>query len=490
MNRAVIRRSSEGGFALLLIFLMAAAIALMLYQQVPRVAFESEREKEQLLIDRGNQYKRAIQLYYVAFKRYPARIEDLEHTNDKRFLRRRYVDPYTGKDDWRLIHTNGSFLTDSLVQKPPANPAQNGQNGTQAQAGATGATTGNTASGSGNVTTNPTDPNAPPQVNAAVLRRPSDRPITPNGAFPGGAAPGVAPGDSPEPVNSGYIDPKSYPPISLFPNGYNTPSTQPGQPVAGQPGAQPGVVSPGVPQPGVLPPGIAQPGFVPPGFAQPGFVQPGAQLPVPGAVVTQQFQGQPANGGLPGGFQPGLPGQSVPGQNLPGQALNQPVNPNQYRIDPSGQMVPIYSGQNPTPQQVPNPSDSNMSFTPSPAPGAPGGFPPPPGAPATAPGNPAQQNQALNMINQLLTTPRQPPPGIGPSTNQVVGGGIAGVASTFEGPTIKVYGDRTHYNEWEFVFQPQQQGVPVPNGQNPLQTNQPGNQPQPPGAGPAPAQPR
>ena len=101
---------------------MAAAIALMLYRQMPRVAFESERDKEQLLIDRGAQYQRAIQVYFVTFKRYPSRIEDLENTNDHRFLRRRYIDPYTGKNEWRLIHTNGMTLTDSKVQPPP-NPA-------------------------------------------------------------------------------------------------------------------------------------------------------------------------------------------------------------------------------------------------------------------------------------------------------------------------------------------------------------------------------
>ena len=35
----------------------------------------------------------------------------------KRFFRKRYIDPFTGKKEWRLIHTNGMMLTDSLVQK-------------------------------------------------------------------------------------------------------------------------------------------------------------------------------------------------------------------------------------------------------------------------------------------------------------------------------------------------------------------------------------
>jgi len=81
----------ESGFAVLLIFLMAAAIALMLYMQLPRVAFEAQRDKEQLLIDRGEQYKRGIQMYFVQFKKYPSKLEDLENTNNKRYLRRRGI---------------------------------------------------------------------------------------------------------------------------------------------------------------------------------------------------------------------------------------------------------------------------------------------------------------------------------------------------------------------------------------------------------------
>jgi hypothetical protein len=114
MKRPPIKRRKQGerGFALLLVFLMASAVALMLYMQVPREAFESERDKEQMLIDRGEQYKRAINMYYVSNNRaWPTRIEDLESTNNKRYLRHRYINPYTGKDEWRLIHTNGAFLT-------------------------------------------------------------------------------------------------------------------------------------------------------------------------------------------------------------------------------------------------------------------------------------------------------------------------------------------------------------------------------------------
>ncbi len=111
-------RRRESGYALLMILLVAAILALTLYQSMPRVAFESERDKEQLLIDRGEQYKRAIQLYYRKTQRYPVKMEDLENTNNFRFLRQRYTDPMTGKDEWRLIHVGpGGVFTDSLTQK-------------------------------------------------------------------------------------------------------------------------------------------------------------------------------------------------------------------------------------------------------------------------------------------------------------------------------------------------------------------------------------
>src|SRR5712692_5512130 len=112
-------RNGESGVALLLVFAMAAAVAIMLYMELPRVAFEAQRNQEQLLIERGEQYKRAIQLYFRKFKQYPSTIEQLEGTNNIRFLRRRYPDPLTGKDEWRLIHVGpGGVFTDSLTRKP------------------------------------------------------------------------------------------------------------------------------------------------------------------------------------------------------------------------------------------------------------------------------------------------------------------------------------------------------------------------------------
>src|ERR1700759_3675226 len=93
---AITSANSESGYAMLLVFAMAAIVGIMLYQQLPRVAFEAQREKESLLIEHGQQYVRGVQLYCRKMGRYPAKIEDLDNTQNIRFLRRHYIDPLTG----------------------------------------------------------------------------------------------------------------------------------------------------------------------------------------------------------------------------------------------------------------------------------------------------------------------------------------------------------------------------------------------------------
>src|SRR6202042_3319149 len=93
-------------------------------RRMAALGLETATGKEQLLIERGEQYKRAIQVFVRKMNRYPATIEELESTNNIRFLRKRYLDPMTGKDKWRLIHVNGGVLTDSIIQKTPSGTNQ------------------------------------------------------------------------------------------------------------------------------------------------------------------------------------------------------------------------------------------------------------------------------------------------------------------------------------------------------------------------------
>ena len=56
------------------------------------------------MIHRGTEYARAIKKYYKKFGRYPANLEQLDNTNQMRFLRRRFKDPLTKEGDWKLLH--------------------------------------------------------------------------------------------------------------------------------------------------------------------------------------------------------------------------------------------------------------------------------------------------------------------------------------------------------------------------------------------------
>jgi hypothetical protein len=492
-SRLPVCRSTERGFALLVVMLLAAAVAFSLYTQVPRFAFESMRAKEQMLMDRGNQYKRAIQVFYAVNKHYPARIEDLENTNDKRFLRRRYKDPMTGSDEWRLIHTNGTTLTDSLVQKPAAQNAANGtpgagilpgggplgtndmntapgQNGAntsqpaafpgQPGAGQTGAFPGQPVGLPGQPNAQGTAPTGTPDpstMNPAALRRPSDRlnpgdgTATPVAALPADnpLIPGLyPPGYNPATYNPN--DPSTWPPITLAPV-----NPQTGQPAApGQTNTQG--------QAGQNAPSVGIPGFT--------GQNPLGQQPVT-QISAQQLGGQQLQNvqptPLPFGPQPNPGGDNsngaaqanagqaqtgIPGQGAGvGGANPQPFNPQTGTIfNPgigfAGNPLAPDSGQ----QAGANPTAGN-----------------PPGVTS-----PPQLNPALQAINNQLSTPTGPP--AVPATNAQLGAqqqaspGIAGVASKFEGNSIKIYNKRSKYKEWEFVFDPSSGAQPgqAATGQN------------------------
>jgi type II secretory pathway pseudopilin PulG len=98
------RPQSESGYILLAVLFMVVLILIALAVAAPRIAADIQRDREDELIHRGKQYIRAVKLYYKKFNRYPSSIDQLENTNNIRFLRKRYIDPMTGKDDWKIIH--------------------------------------------------------------------------------------------------------------------------------------------------------------------------------------------------------------------------------------------------------------------------------------------------------------------------------------------------------------------------------------------------
>ena len=118
------RRKRQAGFTLLMVTFMVAVMLIAAAAVAPNLLTQGRREKEDEMIWRGQQYARAIGLYYKKFGKYPTRVDDLtKPTNGVRFLRQAYKDPMN-KDDgsWRFIYVGpngqliGSLRQTSLLQ--------------------------------------------------------------------------------------------------------------------------------------------------------------------------------------------------------------------------------------------------------------------------------------------------------------------------------------------------------------------------------------
>src|SRR5882724_2637332 len=96
---SAIPQGRERGYVLLTLIFFVAVLAISLATILPSIRQEILRDREEEMIHRGTQYTRAIRLYYKKNGRYPAKIEDLENTNNQRFLRKRYKDPTVKGED-------------------------------------------------------------------------------------------------------------------------------------------------------------------------------------------------------------------------------------------------------------------------------------------------------------------------------------------------------------------------------------------------------
>lgn len=99
---------SGKGFTYLTVLFVVAILAggLALVGEVWHTAALREKEAELLYV--GNQYRKAIERYYLNGPRlYPRTLNDLLKDPRKpvteRYLRRIYPDPITGKDEWGLV---------------------------------------------------------------------------------------------------------------------------------------------------------------------------------------------------------------------------------------------------------------------------------------------------------------------------------------------------------------------------------------------------
>ena len=104
------RKDGEAGYTLALVMVMASVLLVALSEAALNWQTAVKREREEELIFRGEQYQRALILWYAHWSRtlgapqvaYPSTVEALLNTNNKRFLRQPWTDPVTN-EEWRII---------------------------------------------------------------------------------------------------------------------------------------------------------------------------------------------------------------------------------------------------------------------------------------------------------------------------------------------------------------------------------------------------
>lgn len=83
---------------------MMALMVIAATAMAPAMVQQIKRDREEEMIHRGTEYARAIKKFYKKFGRYPTTLEQLDNTNQIRFLRKRYKDPLTKDGKWTLLH--------------------------------------------------------------------------------------------------------------------------------------------------------------------------------------------------------------------------------------------------------------------------------------------------------------------------------------------------------------------------------------------------
>jgi type II secretory pathway pseudopilin PulG len=131
--RATAAKKAQSGFTYLGVIFFVAVIGALLAAAGTMWAVAKQREQEKQLLFVGNQFRRAIQLYYERtpgpIKEYPKSLEallkDARYASSQRYLRNIYADPITGKTEWGLVQGLGGGVMGvySLSERQPIKTA-------------------------------------------------------------------------------------------------------------------------------------------------------------------------------------------------------------------------------------------------------------------------------------------------------------------------------------------------------------------------------
>jgi len=95
--------SRQSGYILLTLLLIMSLLVIGAAVAAPTIARQIQRDREEEMIHRAAQYRRAVREFMKHRGRYPTTIDELVQSDGIRYLRKHYKDPITGKE-FRLLH--------------------------------------------------------------------------------------------------------------------------------------------------------------------------------------------------------------------------------------------------------------------------------------------------------------------------------------------------------------------------------------------------
>jgi hypothetical protein len=414
-TRRCARRSQESGFAFLMalgMIFIALALSLVILENF---VTDGKRTREEETIWRGEQYERAVRLYYHKMGRYPQTVDDLKKGGlNLHFLRQEYKNPMNKTDGtWRFIYVNAAG---QIIGSTRYNNLQQMVLIDQYAGLIPGAATGGSMM-----------PGQGMGVSAASLASTS-------GIAGFGGSAGIAgasgnlqqqqqlqsvlagilnPGDttSPDQANNGTQLPPLSDSSSQYGNSQTGASSNPpsdnttAQTDPSQTGAAP-----------QLPAGLA--GQLPPGVTQ--------------DQVNQFLQ----NGQLPAGITPDQVAQYVQGIQLPAGVTQDQITQYIQNLQQGGGSTA--SPQNPTQQ------NGQAGFGVTPGQNGQSGL----GLSAGSLGLGSSSQSSLTLSPLLALKPT------GPVDSPVLGAFFTGVACTTDVKGVKVYRRAKKYKDWEFIWNP------------------------------------
>jgi hypothetical protein len=414
-RRARRRHSQESGFAFLMalgMIFIALALSLVVLENF---VTDGKRTREEETIWRGEQYERAVRLYYHKMGRYPQTIDDLKKGGlNLHFLRQEYKNPMNKTDGtWRFIYVNaagqiiGSTRYNNLQQMvlidqyagliPGASPTGSMMPGQGMGVSAASLASTSGIAGFGGM-------GAAGGLSGASLQQQQQLQTVLAGI--------LNPGDTtPDQSNSGT----QLPPLDSSQNGTSpagnssgssgTTQSDTSQTDTSQSGAAP-----------QLPGNLA--GQLPPGVTQ--------------DQVNQFLQ----NGQLPAGITPDQVAQYVQGMQLPPGVTQDQITQYIQNLQQGG-------GSSPNPQ---NPTQQNgqAGFGLTPGQNGQSGL----GLSAGQLGLGSSSQSSLTLSPLLALKPT------GPVDSPVLGAFFTGVACTTDAKGVKVYRRAKKYKDWEFIWNP------------------------------------